>query len=123
MNYILQKQNGFCQVTVLTQWLGLSIKEAIDNRRLHHRLLPPLVDVERGFPQVNLTYNPALHVVSVLYLMQIKMSYKSNLVMHILGRADKIVTMTIGTYSSASIKQIFHHSLKLICRSRNCLPL
>ncbi|XP_076080122.1 glutathione hydrolase 1 proenzyme-like [Mytilus galloprovincialis] len=38
-------------VTVLTQWLGLSIKEAIDNRRLHHRLLPPLVDVERGFPQ------------------------------------------------------------------------
>ncbi|VDI74493.1 gamma-glutamyltranspeptidase / glutathione hydrolase / leukotriene-C4 hydrolase [Mytilus galloprovincialis] len=38
-------------VTVLTQWLGLSIKEAIDNRRLHHRLLPPIVDVERGFPQ------------------------------------------------------------------------
>ncbi|CAC5395661.1 GGT1_5 [Mytilus coruscus] len=38
-------------VTVLTQWLGFSIKEAIDHRRLHHRLLPPIVDVERGFPQ------------------------------------------------------------------------
>lgn len=56
----------FFQVTVLTQWLGLSIKEAIDNRRLHHRLLPPIVDVERGFPQVSLTYNPALQLVSIL---------------------------------------------------------
>ncbi|XP_052083705.1 glutathione hydrolase 1 proenzyme-like [Mytilus californianus] len=38
-------------VTVLTQWLGFSIKEAIDHRRLHHQLLPPNIAVERGFPE------------------------------------------------------------------------
>lgn len=43
----------FFQVTVLTEWLGLSIKEATDNRRLHHRLLPPNVDIERVFLQVS----------------------------------------------------------------------
>ncbi|VDI01452.1 gamma-glutamyltranspeptidase / glutathione hydrolase / leukotriene-C4 hydrolase [Mytilus galloprovincialis] len=38
-------------VTILTQWLGFSIKEAIDHRRVHHQLLPPNIAVEKGFPQ------------------------------------------------------------------------
>ncbi|XP_069122921.1 glutathione hydrolase 1 proenzyme-like [Argopecten irradians] len=38
-------------VTIETLMFGMSIKEAIDHRRIHHQLLPKEISVENGFPQ------------------------------------------------------------------------
>ena len=34
-------------------YMGMDIKSAIDDRRIHHQLSPSYVEIEEGFPQVN----------------------------------------------------------------------
>jgi len=40
------------QVSVAALQWGWSIKEAIDYPRLHHQLVPPEIQAQRGFPEV-----------------------------------------------------------------------
>ena len=42
------------QVAIKALWMGLDIKDAIDDRRVHHQLYPTSVDFEQGFDSVNI---------------------------------------------------------------------
>lgn len=41
------------QVAIKTLWMGMDIKDAIDDRRVHHQLYPTSADFEEGFNPVN----------------------------------------------------------------------
>ncbi|XP_075744456.1 scoloptoxin SSD14-like isoform X2 [Rhipicephalus microplus] len=43
--------SGIALVTVRAMWQGYNIKQAIDERRLHHQLIPNVLEVEPGFPE------------------------------------------------------------------------
>uniref|UniRef100_T1JME8 Uncharacterized protein n=1 Tax=Strigamia maritima TaxID=126957 RepID=T1JME8_STRMM len=43
--------SSISQAVIRTLWIGDTIKEAIDARRLHHQLLPNEIQLEEGFPE------------------------------------------------------------------------
>lgn len=40
------------QVAIKTLWMGKDLKEAIDDRRVHHQLYPEVIQIEEGFESV-----------------------------------------------------------------------
>ena len=40
------------KVAIKSLWMGLNLKESIDQRRIHHQLYPENGEYEIGFPQV-----------------------------------------------------------------------
>ena len=40
------------QVAARNLWMGEDIKQAVDARRIHHQLMPDVLKVEEGTPQV-----------------------------------------------------------------------
>lgn len=44
--------SAVAQVAIKTLWMGMDIKDAIDDRRVHHQLYPTAADIEEGFSSV-----------------------------------------------------------------------
>jgi gamma-glutamyltranspeptidase/glutathione hydrolase/leukotriene-C4 hydrolase len=44
--------SAVAQVAIKAMWMGMDIKQAIDDKRMHHQLSPNVVTIENGFSQV-----------------------------------------------------------------------
>ncbi|KAJ9582223.1 hypothetical protein L9F63_003433, partial [Diploptera punctata] len=49
------------QVMIRNLWLGNSVKEAIDARRVHHQLMPNTLEYEYGMLNIKLPGNQSYH--------------------------------------------------------------